>query len=132
MAEDESLRAADLYEALAEVLPVELSDDSALTVGHDGTFASLRPVTIADGLEMVALTQMLAWDLPLDDDLRGVVTAQAEKTTLGTVTLVARGDQADVVLRYNFPAGGLSDSALQTLVMLVLATGAEVRRIVGE
>ncbi|MCB0931632.1 MAG: hypothetical protein KDB71_06995 [Mycobacterium sp.] len=125
------MRAADLHEVLAEILPVELSEDSALTVGHDGTFASLRPVTIADGLQMVALTQMLAWDLPLDDDLRGTVTEQAGKTTLGTVSLVARGDQADVVLRYNFPAGGLSDSALQTLVMLVLATGAEVRRIVA-
>ena len=64
VAADEAMRAADLHEVLAEILPVELSEDSALTVGHDGTFASLRPVTIADGLQMVALTQMLAWDLP--------------------------------------------------------------------
>ena len=34
----------------------------------------------------------------------------------------------DVLLRYNFPAAGLSDDALRTLVMMVLATGADVRR----
>ena len=41
-------------------------DDGALTVHHDGTVASLRVVTIAEGLDMVSLTQILAWDLPLD------------------------------------------------------------------
>lgn len=122
---------ASLHGVLSEVLSVELGDEEALTVPYEGTFASLRPVTIAEGLEMVALTQMLVWDLSLDDALRRVVAAQAGKTTLGTVTLVERGELADVVLRYNFPAGGLGDGALQTLVMLVLATGAEVRRAVA-
>ena len=118
--------------ALAGVLSVESGDDGSLTVPYDGTFASLRPVTIVDGLEMVSLNQMLAWDLRLDDRLRKAVAAQANKTTLGTVTIVERGKQADVLLRYNFPSGGLSDSALQTLVLLVLTAGAEVRReIVG-
>lgn len=114
--------------ALAGVLAVERGDDGALTAAFDGTFVSLRTVTIADGLDVVSLNQMLAWDLPLDDELRKAVAAQANKTTLGTVTLVDRGAQADVLLRYNFPYGGLSDSALQTLVLLVLTTGAEVRR----
>lgn len=114
--------------ALAGVLAVERGDDGALTAAFDGTFVSLRTVTIADGLDVVSLNQMLAWDLSLDDELRKAVAAQANKTTLGTVTLVDRGAQADVLLRYNFPYGGLSDSALQTLVLLVLTTGAEVRR----
>jgi sulfite reductase beta subunit-like hemoprotein len=35
---------------------------------------------------------------------------------------------ADVMLRYNFPGGGLTDDALRTLILLVLDTGAEVRR----
>ncbi len=117
-----------LHDVLAEVIPVETEDDGALTVAFEGTFASLRPVPIADELQMLSLNQLLAWDLPLNDRLRKTVAAQAHKTTLGTVTLVDRGRQADVVLRYNFPVGGLSDSALQTLVMLVLTTGAEVRR----
>ena len=66
---------------------------------------------------------------------------------LGTVTLVERTEEvaangdssggarrkapaskvADVMLRYNFPAAGLSDDALTTLVMLVLSTGVDVR-----
>ena len=50
------------------VLPVREEDDGALTVHHDDTFASLRVVTIAEDLEMVSLTQILAWDLPLDNE----------------------------------------------------------------
>ncbi len=34
----------------------------------------------------------------------------------------------DVLLRYNFPAAGLTDDALRTLILMVLATGADVRR----
>jgi hypothetical protein len=34
----------------------------------------------------------------------------------------------DVLLRYNFPAGGLTDDALRTLILLVLGTGEDIRR----
>ena len=34
----------------------------------------------------------------------------------------------DVMLRYNFPAAGLTDDALLTLILLVLGTGADIRR----
>ena len=34
---------------------------------------------------------------------------------------------ADVMLRYNFPGNGLSDEALRTLILMVLATGADLR-----
>ena len=47
----------------------EREDDGALTVHYDGTIASLRVVAIAEGLELVSLTQILAWDLPLDAKL---------------------------------------------------------------
>ena len=115
--------------ALAAVMPVETTDDGAITVRHDGTVASLRAVTIADGLEMVSLTQMLAWDLPTGTDLRKNVAALAHTTMLGTVTMAEQpGGKADVMLRYNFPAGGLEDEALQTLVLMVLAGGAAARQ----
>lgn len=32
------------------------------------------------------------------------------------------------MLRYNFPGAGLSDDALRTLIMMVLAAGSDVRR----
>lgn len=118
-----------LREALAGVVPVQTEEDGALTVRHDGTVASLRTVTIADDLQMVSITQVLAWDVPVNAELRKCVAAQANSTLLGTVTLSEQpGRRADVMLRYNFPGGGLSDSALQTLVLMVLDTGAAVRR----
>jgi hypothetical protein len=36
---------------------------------------------------------------------------------------------ADVMLRYNFPGAGLADDALRTLILLVLDTGAQMRRV---
>jgi hypothetical protein len=121
---------------LEEILPVQHEDDGALTVHHDETFASLRVVTIAEDLDMVSLTQVLAWDLPLDSKLRAKVAKHAHDTLLGTVSLVEKSEGAkrnskkvaDVLLRYNFPATGLTDDALRTLILMVLATGGDVRR----
>ena len=121
---------------LAEILSVTVESDGAVTVRHDGTFASLRVVSISEGLDLVALTQILAWDLPLDAKIRAKVAEHAYNTLLGTVSLVAKGGAvkgnskktADVLLRYNFPAGGLTDEALRTLIVMVLSTGADVRR----
>ncbi len=109
-------------------MSVEVEQDGALTVRHDGTVASLREVVLAEGLAMISLTQVLAWDLHLNADLRKSVATQTNSTMLGTVTLVERpGRKADVMLRYNFPFSGLSDGALRTLVLMVLDTGSQVR-----
>jgi hypothetical protein len=97
-------------------------------VRYEGTFASLRSVTIADDIEMISVTQVLAWDLPVNADLRKRVAALAQSTMLGTVTFVESGKHGDVMLRYNFPGEGLADTALQTLVLMVLAGGADARR----
>ena len=119
----------NLARALGGVLPVDAKDDGALNVAYEGTVASLRTLTISEDLELISLVQLLAQDLPLNASLRRTAAAQAEKTTLGTVTLVELSPKtADVVLRYNFPAAGLSDTALQTLVLMVLSAGIDVRR----
>ena len=121
---------ARLAEALTAVVPVEVEPDGAVTVRYEGTFASLRTVTIAEDIEMVSVTQVLAWDLPLNADLRKRVAAQAQSTMLGTVTLAESGKKGDAMLRYNFPGAGLTESALQTLVLMVLAGGADARRAI--
>ncbi len=121
---------ARLAEALTAVIPVEVEPDGALTLRYEGTFASLRAVTIAVDIAMVSVTQVLAWDLPLNADLRKRVAAQAQSTMLGTVTLAESGKKGDAMLRYNFPGEGLSDGALQTLVLMVLAGGADARRAI--
>lgn len=133
---------------LTEVLSLVEEPDGALTVSHDGTFASVRVVTIAEGLELVSLTQIVAWDLPLTAKLRDSVAVHARETLLGTVSMVEKtvettGNGAskaasnrkapakkvvDVMLRYNFPGAGLADEALRTLILMVLATGADVRK----
>lgn len=120
-----------LHTALsAAAVPTDAEPDGALTVHHDGTLASLRVVPITDDLELVSLTQILAWDLALTKKLRERAAEQARLSQLGTVTVVEKGTAktADVLLRYNFPGSGLSDDALCTLVLLVLAKGVDIRQ----
>ena len=129
-----------LLTVLSEVLPLEEESDGALTVRHGGTIASLRVVEITDDLDLVALTQIVAWDLVLTKKIRDIVTEQSHSTLLGSVALVEKpadgpakrnsGKAADVVLRYNFPGNGLNDEALRTLALMVLDKGAEIRRAV--
>jgi hypothetical protein len=131
-----------LASLLRDVLPVDEEADGALMVRHDGTLASLRVVNIAEDLDLVSLTQILAWDLPLTKKLSDQVAKQAHDSNFGSVTLVAKNNpkagqrnsgksaskSADVMMRYNFPGAGLTDDALRTLILLVLDTGAEIRR----
>ena len=128
-----------LVSVLGQVLPVEAESDGALTIRHDGTFASLRVVAVVDDLDLVSLNQMLAWDLPLSKKVRDLVAGQARQTMLGSVALVEKvsekgakrdsGKTGDVLLRYNFPGNGLTDDALRTLILMVLEKGAEIRRL---
>ncbi len=125
---------------LRNILTVAEEPDGALTVRHGGTIASLRAVNIAEGLDLVSLTQVLAWDLPLTKKVSDEVARQARDSNFGSVTLVEKVNEkavrrnsgkapsksADVILRYNFPGAGLTDEALRTLILLVLDTGAEM------
>lgn len=131
-----------LASILREVLPLEEEADGAVTVRHDGTIASLRVVNITEGLDLISLTQILAWDLQLTKKLSEQVAKHARDSNFGSVSLIEKINQkavqrnsgrsaakiADVMLRYNFPGGGLTDDALRTLILLVLDTGAEIRR----
>jgi hypothetical protein len=131
-----------LASILREVIPVDEESDGALTLRHDGTLASVRVVNIAEGLDLISLTQILAWDLPLTKKIKDEVAKRAHDSNFGSVTLLEKVDEkavrrnsgknaskiADVMLRYNFPGGGLTDEALRTLILLVLDTGAEIRR----
>ncbi len=130
-----------LVSILRGVVPVEEEPDGALTVRHGGTFASLRVVSIVEDLDLVSLTQVLAWDLPLTKKISDQVAGHARDSSLGTVTLAEKASEkaaqrnsgkgatktADVMLRYNFPGAGLTDDALRTLILMVLDMGAEIR-----
>ena len=137
-----------LASVLGDVLRVEQEPDGGLTVHHDGTFASLQVVNIVEDLDLVSLTQVVAWDLPLTKKIRDQVAAYARDSNFGAVSLVEKvADKAahensgkggsstasasktgDVMLRYNFPGAGLTDDALRTLILLVLDSGARMRK----
>lgn len=130
-----------LVSILGDVLPLKEETDGAVTVRHDGTIASLRVVNIAEGLDLVSLTQILAWDLPLTKKISEQVAKEARDSNFGSVSLIEKVNEkavqrnsgrgaaktADVMMRYNFPGGGLTDDALRTLILLVLDTGAGIR-----
>ena len=85
-------------------------------------------VSVADDLELVSLSQILAWDVAMDRRIRAKIAEYTRDTMLGTVTLIEKKRIGEVLLRYNFPGGGLTDDALRTLILMVLSTGADVRR----
>jgi hypothetical protein len=133
-----------LAEILRDVMRVEEEPDGGLTVRHGGTFASLRVVTIVEDLELVSLTQILAWDLPLTKQISEQLAKHAREVNFGSVTTVEKPAQrgksaskttskaaktADVMLRYNFPGAGLTDDALRTLILLVLDSGTRIRNL---
>lgn len=119
---------AILADVLGQVLEVEVEADGALTVRHDGTVAALRTLPIAESLEIISLTQVLAWDLLCTSELRQRVAQEASRAMFGTVTMNEDSvGRATVMLRYNFPAG-VAAPALQILVPIVLDGGAELRR----
>jgi hypothetical protein len=117
-----------LASALEEVMPVRKEEDGALTVQHDGTFASLRVVTVGDDLELIALSQILVWDVKPDRRFRKQVATSARNMALGTLTMLDKKDHSDVMLRYNFPGNGLSEDGLRMLILMVLSAGVDVRQ----
>ena len=106
---------------------MHVDDDGALTFSHAGVPAVIQATQLAEGLTVLSLTCVVAWDLP---DQPGVAAAAAERAgqglfgTLG-VTHTDRG--LDLTLRYAFPAQGLEVTALGTLLMLVVSTASQLR-----
>lgn len=108
----------------------ETDGDGSLGFDYGAVPFALQVVTLTDGLDVISVTGILAWDLPLDDATRGRLGAAADALQFGSVHVVERSRDADVVLRYSFPATGLEDAALTTMLLLVLDGAAEARTTV--
>lgn len=104
--------------------------DDALGFDYGAVPFALQVVTLTEGLDVVSLTGILAWDLPLADAVRTRVAAAAEALQFGSVHLIERESEVDILIRYSFPATGLEDSALTTMLLLVLDGAAEAREAV--
>lgn len=79
-----------LASVLGDVVALQEETDGALTVHHEGTIASLRVVNIAEGLDLVSLTQIVAWDLPLTKKVSDHVAKQARDSNFGSVSLIEK------------------------------------------
>ncbi|QCQ93883.1 hypothetical protein [Rhodococcus sp. SGAir0479] len=107
--------------ALAGFVAVTADDDGSLRFEYGGALCSLRAVTLADGLDVLSLTGVLAWDRTLKPTLHKRVAERNAQAQFGAISVITRGKLADVVLRYTFPATGLDDAPLTTMLLLVLS-----------
>lgn len=117
-----------LETALADGVSLRRDEKQAVLIDFGETPASVQVFELARDVDVYSLTQVVAWDLPLSDELRDDVAASGEAVQFGTLRLMERDVSADLVLNYSFPAGNLSDGALREFVLFVLAQGVQVRR----
>jgi hypothetical protein len=137
MTEQEALSTADLLTkartALEAFHDVHVDDDGALTFRHVDVPCAVQAMQLAEGLTVLSLTCVVAWDLPDDPNLARSAAERAGQGLFGTLGVVHTERGMDVTLRYAFPAEGVSASALGTLLMLVVSTASQLRtELMGE
>jgi hypothetical protein len=113
--------------ALERYQDVEVDDDGALTFRHSDVPCAVQAVELAEGLVVLSLTCVVAWDLPPDGDIGDRIATRAGQGLFGTLGQVRTDRGVDVTLRYTFPAAGLDTVPLGTLLMLVVSTASQVR-----
>ncbi|MGQ0774166.1 MAG: hypothetical protein ACT4NY_07080 [Pseudonocardiales bacterium] len=113
--------------ALERYQDVEVDDDGALTFRHSEVPCAVQAVELADGLVVLNLTCVVAWDLPGDGGIAERIATRAGQGLFGTLGQIRTDRGVDVTLRYTFPAAGLDTVPLSTLLMLVVSTASQVR-----
>ena len=113
--------------ALERYQEVAVDDDGALTFHHSEVPCAVQAVELTEGLVVLSLTCVVAWDLPADGDVAEQVATRAGQGLFGTLGLTRTEHGADVTLRYAFPAAGLDTVPLGTLLMLVVPTASQLR-----
>jgi hypothetical protein len=106
---------------------VAVDDDGALTFRHSEVPCAVQAIQLADGLVVLSLTCVVAWDRAEDRDLAVAVAERAGEGLFGTLGIAHTSTGVDVTLRYTFPGAGLSAPALGTLLMLVVSTASQLR-----
>ena len=114
-------------EALERFHDVHEDDDGALSFRHGEVPCALQGIELSEGLDVLSLTCVVAWDLPTDSDVPLRLAERAGQGLFGTLGAV-RGERGwDVTLRYVFPAAGLGMEAMGTLLMLVVSNASQLR-----
>ena len=118
--------------ALERYHDVTADDDGALTFAHGGVLCVVQGMELEEGLPVLNLTCVVAWDLDPDVDVPTRVAMGAGEGLFGTPRVI-RGEQGwDVTLRYAFPAIGLEEKAMGTLLMLVVGNASTLRAVLTE
>lgn len=113
--------------ALENYHDVTVDDDGALTFAHGGVLCVVQGMDLEEGLPVLNLMCVVAWDLPLETDIPTRIALGAGEGLFGTPKVI-RGEKGwDVTLRYAFPAGGLDKKAMGTLLMLVVGSASSLR-----
>lgn len=113
--------------ALERYLDVMADDDGALTFRHGDVLCVLQGLELAEGLPVLSLTCVVAWDVPLEQDVAARVGLRAGQGLFGTLGAVKGEHGWDITLRYAFPAAGLAEQPLGTLLMLVVSSASALR-----
>lgn len=114
-------------EALEQFHDVRVDEDGALTFRHSEVPCAVQAMELVEGLTVLSLTCVVAWDLPDEPALAASAAERAGQGLFGTLGVVHTATGMDVTLRYAFPAEGLSVGALGTLLMLVVSTASQLR-----
>ncbi|AZG43555.1 hypothetical protein [Gordonia insulae] len=119
-------RVAGLVGEFGDVVSV---DPDSVVVQVGATRASIRALTLAPGLDVLTVTQLVAVNLPNTDALRDDVQSADGQLSFGALRRSdPEGVTTDVLQYYTFPAGSLDDIPLLTVLHMVLSAGADVAR----
>ena len=114
-------------EALERFHEVRVDDDGAVSFRHGDVPCALQGVELAEGLVVLSLTCVVAWDLSPESDIPLRLAERAGQGLFGTLGAVRTDRGWDVTLRYVFPAAGLAVEPLGTLLMLVVSNASALR-----
>lgn len=114
-------------EALERFHEVHVDDDGALTFRHGEVPCALQGVELTEGLAVLSLTCVVAWDLPADSDIPLRLAERAGQGLFGSLGAIRTDRGWDITLRYVFPAAGLDVEPMGTLLMLVVANASQLR-----
>lgn len=118
---------AKAREALEMYHEVFIDDDGTLTFRHSELPCAVQAMQLAEGLNVLSLQCVVAWDLPDQPEIVAAVADRGGEALFGTVAVVHTDHGIDVTLRYTFPAEGLDANALGTLFMLVVSGASQLR-----
>jgi hypothetical protein len=117
--------------ALERYHDVEVDADGALTFAHGGVLCVVQGTELEEGLPVLNLTCVVAWDLPVSDDPGEDVPARVAlgvgEGLFGTPRVIKGASGWDVTLRYAFPSVGLEEGPMGTLLMLVVSSASSMR-----